>query len=291
MSNIGKALEKIVNPESEALQRTDSRVDNTSRQRRFEYEDGVITRGVEASYQIQRMRQPFVFTPKELDERHFILQGDTNQSVLLQLRELRNNITMRNQTLGATILVTSVARDPESSVIARNLSAILASDDTRTSLLIESEETNAYLYGDEYKDKQVSGISDYAVSDELSVEDIILPTGIPRMRVIPFGSGQGVQHFDYFRSTRMRVLVKDVTRRYPRERFTVIDAPSVDEVPDVVLLNEYADYILLTVPYGEVTDRDVEEAVLALDQEKLLGVMMTGAPRVPKMFGKVAGRN
>ncbi len=291
MSNIGKALEKIVNPEADALQRTDSRVDNTSRQRRFEYEDGVITRSVEASYQIQRMRQPFLFTPEDLDKRHFIQQGDTNQIVLNQLRDLRNNITMRNQTLGATILVTSVARDPESRVISRNLSAILASDDTRTSLLIECEETNAHLYGDEFKDQQVSGITDYVVNDSLAVEDIVLPTGIPRMRVIPFGTGQGVSQFDYFRSTRMRVLIKDVTRRYPRERFTIIDAPSVEEVPDVVLLNEYADYILLTVPYGEVTDKDVEDAVRALDQEKLLGVLMTGAPRVPKMFEKLAGRN
>ncbi len=286
MSNIGKALEKIVKPEAESALISDPRVDNTSRQRRFEYEDGVITRNVEAAFQIQRMRQPFLFTPEELDERRFIQQGDTNNDVLIKLRDLRNKITLRNQTLGATVLVTSVCSNPESSILSRNLAAILASDDTRTSLIVECAESDQRLYGSQLEENKVLGITDYVVGDRLTVEDIVLPTGIPRMRVIPFGSGEGVNGFDYFRSTRMRVLIKDVTRRYPRERFTVIDAPSLDEVPDVELLNEYADFVLLTVPYGQVSDQRVKAAVSAIDGSKLLGVVITGSPRTPGAFGK-----
>lgn len=107
------------------------------------------------------------------------------------------------------------------------------------------------------------------------------------MRVIPFG-GDHVMNYEFLRSTRMRILIKDISRRYPRERFTVIDAPPVDEVPDVELLNEYADYILLTVPYGKVSENQVKAAVAKLDSSKLLGVILSDTPRVPSAFSKIS---
>lgn len=284
MSNIGKALDKIVNPENSG-KLADTRIDNTSRQRRFEYEDGVITRSVEATYQIQRMAQPFVFNKEELDKRHFLLQGDANAEPMVMLRDLRNRITLRNATLGATILVTSVSTDGEAGVLSRNLAAILAADESRTSLLVECKDQDDKLYGDGIENPE--GVLGYVTNDEVSVQDILLPTGIPRMRVIPFG-GDHVLNYEFLRSTRMRILIKDISRRYPRERFTVIDAPPVDEVPDVELLNEYADFILLTVPYGKVTENQVKAAVSKLDSSKLLGVILSDAPRVPGAFSKVS---
>lgn len=284
MSNIGKALDKIVNPENTGAL-TDTRIDNTSRQRRFEYEDGVITRSVEATYQIQRMAQPFVFTKEELDKRHFLMQGDANAEPMVMLRDLRNRITLKNATLGATILVTSVSSDKEAGVLSRNLAAILAADESRTSLLLECKDKDDKLYGDEVEAPK--GVFGYVSNDELTVQDVLLPTGIPRMRVIPFG-GDHLLNYEFLRSTRMRILIKDITRRYPRERFTVIDAPPVDEVPDVELLNEYADYILLTVPYGKVSENQVKAAVAKLDSSKLLGVVMSDAPRVPSTFSKAS---
>jgi Mrp family chromosome partitioning ATPase len=79
----------------------------------------------------------------------------------------------------------------------------------------------------------------------------------------------------------MRILIKDITRRYPRERFTVLDAPSIDKVADVELLNEYADFSVLYVPYGKVSESRIRKAIGKLDQEKLLGVVLGGQPRMP----------
>lgn len=284
MSNIGKALDKIVNPETSGRM-VDTRIDNTSRQRRFEYEDGIITRSIEAASQIQRMAQPYVFSKSQLDKRHFLLQGDSNSEAMVMLRDLRNRVTLKNATLGATILVTSAAPDPEAGIVSRNLAAIMAADENRTSLLVECKSEDDRLYGDDIESPQ--GLMGYVSNDEVSVHDILLPTGIPRMRVIPFG-GDHVMNFEYLRSTRMRILIKDITRRYPRERFTVIDAPAVNEVPDVELLNEYADYILLTVPYGKVTDAQVKQSVAKLESSKVLGVIVTGGPKAPGVLGSLS---
>lgn len=284
MSNIGKALDKIINPETVGRQ-IDSRVDNTSTQRRFEYEDGIISRSIEAAVQIQRMSQTYVFSKSQLDERHFLLQGDSNSDAMVMLRDMRNRITLKNAALGATILVTSVSPDSEASIVSRNLAAVMAADENRTSLLIECKNEDDRLYGDSIE--KPAGLIGYVSDEEIGVHDILLPTGIPRMRVIPFG-GDHVMNYEYLRSTRMRILIKDVSRRYPRERFTIIDAPSVNDVPDVELLNEYADFIVLTVPYGQVSEAQTKQAVSKLDSSKLLGAIITGSPKIPGVFGKLS---
>jgi Mrp family chromosome partitioning ATPase len=84
----------------------------------------------------------------------------------------------------------------------------------------------------------------------------------------------------------MRILIKDIIRRYPRERYTIIDAPAVDEVSDVELLNEYVDFIVVCVPYGEVSAIQLNKGLEKLDKNKLLGVVLTGSPRIPRFFPK-----
>ena len=280
--SFGRALKKVTGPGGTADGAiVDTRHDNTTQQRRFEYEDGIIVRSVEARDQISRMYQPFVFTREELAENHFVLEGDgTNDDAALLLKDLRNRITLRRPGLGATILVTSVSDEEQPSYFARNLAAVFASDENKTSLLLELRPTKDKLWGDA---DNVPGMADFVASDVMSAKDVILPTGVPRMRIIPFGSDD-TKGFDFIRSTRMRILVKDVTRRYPRERFTVMDAPSVDRVADVELLNEYADFTVLYVPYGKVSESRIRKAVSKLDQEKLLGVVLGGLPRMPRFL-------
>ncbi len=283
-SNIGNALEKIIGPRAGSTEMVDTRHDNTVGLRRFEYEDGVIARSVEAREQIQRMAQPFVFSREELARNHIIVQGDENEEALTLLKDLRNRITLKQAALGATILVTTIGEPRGASILARNLAAIISTDESRTSLLLEAQDTDAELHD---KSQNATGLYDFLNSDTLSVADVIHPTGIPRMRVIPFGEAQSI-NFDYLRSTRMRILIKDVTRRYPRDRFTVIDAPPVDKVADVELLNEYADIIVLCIPYGKVTLADAKRGIAKLDKTKLLGTVLLGTPRLPATFKKFA---
>ena len=281
--NIGRALEKVRGHNSNTQGvLVDSRYDNTIGQRRFEYEDGIIARSVEAREQILRMAQPFVFSKEDLDEHHLIRQGDSNVVSHSLLKDLRNRITLQRPGMGATILLTSVSESSQSSLFARNLAAIISADESRTSLLLEAHCTRSELYGNL---DNVTGLYNFINDEYTQVSDVIYPTGVPRMRIIPFGDSEFLG-YEYLRSTRMRILVKDIIRRYPRERFTIIDAPPVNEVSDVELLNEYADHIVLSVPYGEVSSVQLSKALEKLDKNKLLGVVMTNSPRIPRLFPK-----
>jgi Mrp family chromosome partitioning ATPase len=284
LGNIGRALEKIKghDPHSAGALVGSSSNDNTIGQRRFEYEDSIIARSVEAREQIVRMAQPFIFSKKEIDQHHLITQGDKNVVAHSLLKDLRNRITLQRLGMGATVMVTSVSSSPQSPLFARNLAAIISADENRTSLLFETHPTGSKLHGDL---DVVTGLCNFITEEITRVEDVIYPTGVPRMRVIPFGDLE-FPGYEYLRSTRMRILMKDIIRRYPRERFTIIDAPAVDEVSDVELLNEYADYIVLTVPYGGVSSAQLNKGLSKLDKNKLLGVVMTSSPRIPRFFPK-----
>ena len=282
--SFGRALKKVTSPGGDGAI-IDTRHDNTTQQRRFEYEDGIIVRSVEAREQIARMYQPFVFSPEEMAENHLIVEGDElNQDTDLLLEDLRNRITLRRPGLGATILVTSVSGEKQPPYFARNLAAVFARDDNKTSLLIELQPTQGKLWGG---DDEVPGVMDFISDETMTAKDVILPTGVPRMRITPCGKGSG-QGSDFIRSMRMRILIKDVTRRYPRDRFTVLDAPPVDKVADVELLNEYADFSLLYVPYGKVSESRIRKSVAKLDAEKFLGVVLGGLPRMPQFLADTA---
>ncbi len=281
--SFGRALKKVGGSALEPTGYQDSRHDNTIMQRRFEYEDGIIVRSVEAREQIARMAQPFVFTRDQLAEQHIITMDDANAEAQLLLKDLRNRITLTRPGLGATILVTSIGRSMQSAYFARNLAAVMAGDENRTSLLIETHTTDGRLFGEI---EHPAGLSDFIGKEDIQVSTLIHPTGIPRMRVIPFGSHEFMD-YEYLRSTQMRILVKDVTRRYPRERFIVMDAPPVDQVADVELLNEYADYIVLYLPYGKESEAKIKRSLGKLDQDKLVGTVLGGAPRAKGFLSKL----
>lgn len=280
-SNIGRALEKIIGAEGEG-DIAAPRYDNTVRQRRFEYEDGVIARSVEAREQIIRMVQPFIFSAAELDAQHLIVRGDNNLVAASLLKDLRNRVTLKKSGLGATVLITSVGETDQSSYLARNLALTIASDESRTSLLLELKPTTSVLTE---KGADPTSLSEFINDDSIAVNQVIHPTGVPRMRVIPFGDGEFL-NYEYLRSTRMRILIKDITRRYPRERFTIIDAPPIDDVSDVELLNEYADQIILCLPYGKVSEGKLKKGLVKIDKNKLLGTVLSGTPRMKRLSAK-----
>ncbi len=280
-SNIGRALEKIIGAEGENDIAV-PRYDNTIRQRRFEYEDGVIARSVEAREQIMRMAQPFVFSAEELDAQHIIVRGDHNPVAASLLKDLRNRVTLKKSGLGATVLVTSIGETSQSSYLARNLAATIASDESRTSLLLELKKTGSMLTK---KESVPVSFSSFINDDAIPAGEVIHPTGVPRMRVIPFGDEEFL-NYEYLRSTRTRILIKDVTRRYPRERFTIIDAPPIDDVSDVELLNEYADQIILCLPYGKISESKLKKGLLKIDKNKLLGTVLSGTPRMKRLSAK-----
>ena len=83
----------------------------------------------------------------------------------------------------------------------------------------------------------------------------------------------------------MKQMLSSVRQRYA-ERFIIIDAPPTSETADTQILAELCDYIVLVVPYGKVTNGQVEASIKSIDSKKLIGVVFNNEPAVPAIDWK-----
>lgn len=282
MSNIGKAIDRFTGKPKDG-DYTGSGFSSSTMQKQFTYEDQIVSKRDESEKQIRNLRQPRLFSQKELTRLRFVHSDYYKDDVRRPFRDLRNKIAINHATKGGTIVVTSVVSDYSSSVFCRNLAATIAQDESCTSLLVECKKEKDRLYLTD--ELATQGLTDYIVNEELLVSDAIYPTGIARMRVIPFGNSYDAGS-DFLRSTRMRVLVKDVSHRY-RERYTIIDAPAISKASDIELLNEYADQIILTIPYGKASEREISRAIKRFDKAKFLGAAFINVVPLPSMISRL----
>jgi len=281
MSNIGKAIDRFTGKPLDGDYAGSKYTSKLNKQ--FVYEDQIVSKRDESEQQIRSMRQPRLFSQKELTRLRFAHADFYDDDIRRPFKDVRNKIAVNHATKGRTVVVTSVVSDYSSTVFCRNLAATISHDVSCTSLLIECKKGKDKLYLTD--ESSTMGLTDYIDNDGLLVSDTIYPTGIARMRVIPFGNSYN-SGSDFLRSTRMRVLVKEVSHRY-RERYTIIDAPAVSKASDIDLLNEYADQIILTIPYGKANEREISRAIKRFDAEKFLGTAFINVVPLPSLLSRL----
>ena len=226
--------------------------------------------------QIPRMSQKFRMERSDLSEAKIIYQEMEDARVVESFRQMRTHILQNAGAKNCVVLVASVVPDGGASFVALNLAAAFAFDESKTALLIDCR------LRDPQQDRLVSGDIHYGLTDYLETEDvevgrIIHEGGLPRFRIIPAGrrSDAGTEHLD---SRRMRDLIVHLRDRYP-DRYIVLDAASPAESADAVVLAEIADFVLLVVPYGKVTESQIWSVAKAIDEQKLLGVVFNDEPQ------------
>lgn len=206
----------------------------------------------------------------DLDERRIIHPGTPNREALNTFRELRTQLLQRGGKDNFVVLITSVSEAGGASFVALNLAAAFALDNAKTALLVDC---NFYTPAVEkllYVQHEY-GLTDYLDSESMDADEIIYASGIPRLRIIPVGH-QSTTGTEFYSSARMEHFVLDARQRYS-DRYVVIDAPPVGIYPDSRILADLCDFVLLVVPYGKVTQEQVQAAVDALPEQKLLGIV------------------
>ena len=237
---------------------------------------------------IARMEEPFVFTAKELAARRLLSSGTANTPVGNAFRELRMRLMQRTGGANTVVMVTSVIPGGGSSFVACNLAAAIALDEARTALVLDCNirAPKATAFAMPELPLTETGLSDYLSSRDIVEDEIIQPTGLPRVRLIPAGTRRDLEG-EFFSSVRMRQLMSGIARRYP-ERSLVLDAPPVQSSADTSVLAELCDWVMLVVPYGRVTARQLAAAATAVGERKLLGVVLNRRPWLPPVLRRFA---
>lgn len=281
MSKIEEALEKARLKESEVrLGRTVSV--ETGRQLRAIHgqEDSDYERQLASSRQISQMQEPWQHSRKELAESRIIFPGMEDNRAANSFRELRTKILQATRGKNCALLVTSASSAAGCSFVARNLAVAFSFDESKTALLMDCNLQNP-SHNELVPPEITLGLTDYLKTDELSVEQIIHPVGIQRLRLIPAGSNHD-NTTEYFTSIKMKRLFRDIKDRYI-DRYIIIDAPPIISSADTRILADVCDYAVLVVPYGKTTESQVVKAARAIDADKLIGVVLNNEPQPPAL--------
>ncbi|MDH5570818.1 MAG: XrtA-associated tyrosine autokinase [Gammaproteobacteria bacterium] len=116
------------------------------------------------------------------------------------------------------------------------------------------------------------GLTDYLVDPAIALEDVILNTSIPQLRLIPSGA-RHEQSNELLTSTKMTDLIKELSERYT-DRVVLFDTPPLLLANQARVMSQLMGQIIVVVE-AEVTPQNiVKEAIDLLDHDKAIGIIL-----------------
>lgn len=233
----------------------------------------------QSATEIALMHQPVSLKSHErLAKKIIYPEAATENATIKALREIRTKVTQRTASGNCVIMVTGAALDSGTTFVAVNLAAAFALDAAKTSLIVDCNIRDPFLHT-LVEGEIKAGLTNYLTDSNRDIADVILPTGIERLRVIPAGVNIDTT-VEYFTMDRMKRLVRSVRERYS-DRHILLDCPPLTRSADSQILMELCDYVLVVVPYARITPAKLQTALKLIDSRKLLGVIVNEEPRLP----------
>jgi Mrp family chromosome partitioning ATPase len=273
MSNLEKALKEAIsarNNKSKELVAENSEQGRGAGEISFRESNGDIS----------AMRELSLLEKKELELKKIIHPDASNGKVLDQFREIRTHIYQALHKDNSPILVTAVSAKAGNTFVTTNVAAAIALDDAKTSLVVDCDLTGSG-FSERLAEKGLLGVTDY-IEGGISVEDIISPIGIQRMRFVSSGAKKE-SVTDYLTSSRLKSLFYELKERYS-DRVILVDSPSVNETADAKILANLFSHVILVVPYRQVTESQIASAINTIGKEKIIGIVINRIPRFLSLF-------
>ncbi len=233
-----------------------------------------------ASEAIARMREKSHLSREVLAQNRIIYPEMGENGTVRAFREIRTKIIQKSLGRNCMIMVTSVTGGGGSSFVTLNLGMAFAFDAGKTALLLDCNFKTPSLHR-LFGAGSFIGLTDYLENLDMDISHIIHQVGIERLRIIPSGGRREIPA-EYFTSHKMKRLLDNIKQRY-RERYIILDAPPMTESADTGILADLCDYVVLVVPYGRVTDSQVDICAKAIGEKKLIGIVFNNEPMLPAL--------
>lgn len=197
------------------------------------------------------------------------------------------NTAFGGESVNNLIMVTSAIPGEGKTFTSINLAVSIARELDSTVLLVDADVTNratSRLLG--VSDQP--GLMDVLAGDAYGVGDVILSTGMDRLRIIPAGKrNPGINTDELLASRRMRDLVEELARRYP-DRVVLFDAPPLLATSQASNLAERMSQVVMVVAAGRTLQSQVLDAVEAIKPGPHVGLVlnMTGERSASDGYGR-----
>ena len=200
-----------------------------------------------------------------------VAANDPLSPVAEEYRKLKENLVKMTKEKGFQnmIMVTSSVAGEGKSLTSVNLAITLAQEFDHTVLLVDADlrrPTCHSLLGIEPE----FGLSECLLEGR-DVGDAFVKTGIGKLVFLP--AGKAMQNpGELFSSSVMKELLEELKHRYP-DRYVIIDTPPVLPFTDSRSLSRLVDGAIMVVKEGQVSPKELLEAVDEIKATNLLGVV------------------
>lgn len=188
-----------------------------------------------------------------------------------QFRKLRTHlIKLKNPDSPRAIMVTSATNAEGKTFVAANLAVGIANDFQTQALLIDCDLRNPALSA-WFDLSGAKGVSDY-LSGSGVPNGYVVKTRLEKLSLLPAGTVQE-NPTELIGSNRMEAFIREV-KSQQNNRYIIFDSTPILATTEPEVLGRLVDGIIFVVRAGVTPRETIQQALRALDKEKILGVVL-----------------
>lgn len=172
---------------------------------------------------------------------------------------------------GRRVMVTSAFSGEGKSFCALNLAMSIAAERDTYVLLVDADVAKPSIPA-ELGIESGAGLMDCLIDPHLDVGDVVLPTQLDRLSILP--AGRRHEHAtELLASSSMGALVDHLASRYS-DRIIIFDSPPVLMTTEARVLASYMGQVVMVVEAGKTSRDVVSDAVAALGTPEVVGMVL-----------------
>ncbi len=189
-------------------------------------------------------------------------------------RPLLNNAFGASASLvesGNLMMITSAIPNEGKTFVSISLAVSIAMELDKTVLLVDTDvmkESATKLFHTEAE----LGLIDAIVDPNLPLGDVILPTDVPKLGLLPAGRLRG-RATELLASDRMRYIAEELATRYD-DRVILFDSPPLLATSEASVLASLVGQVVMVVEAERTTQRQMTDALAVLDAGKPIGLLL-----------------
>lgn len=199
---------------------------------------------------------------------------DKAAEITEEYRSLRARLTALNTTgENQVIAITSSIPKEGKSVTTMNLAWVISEIKHFRVLMIDGDFRRSSL-------ASMMGISEYPgladlLRGEASLEDVIRPTPVPNLHVIPAGTTQEFNAAELLSTQKTAAIIGECKKRY---QYTIIDTPPASTVSDASVIGPLCTGVLFIVRMGTTPEPIAKSTIRLLQSNNvnILGSILAG---------------
>ncbi|MDR6983625.1 receptor protein-tyrosine kinase [Rheinheimera pacifica] len=246
-------------------------------------EDSVAAENRTATEDFQGHKPSITLDLKILEQKNFVSLSSERRLINEEYRVIKRKLisnafgalssTLKHPNL---ILVSSSRPGEGKTFSAINLALSIALEQDKTVLLVDSDVLRPSVSKTLNIHHDI-GLTDYLLSSEIKVSDIILSTNVDRLKIITAGRPHHLST-ELLASERMLMLVNEFASRYS-DRIVIFDAPPLLGVNETAVMASMCGQAVVVVEENHSKLAEIEQAVALLPKDIAIGFLINKAHR------------